>query len=75
MKMEVYNGNFIRFKIFFFLNKETKVFKNLVNTGQGHMWYAIFVDILTLISPFSNLLARCYHALFACCDCVLLLFW
>ena len=38
------------------------------------MCYAIFVDILTLISSFSNLLARCYNALFACCDCILLLF-
>ena len=36
--------------------------------------YASFTDILTLISPFSKLLACCYNALFACCYCVLLLF-
>ena len=77
------NGQFIMeissdFKLFFFLNKETKEFENQINTGQGlikYLCYASFIDILTPISPFSKLLARCYNALFACCYCVLLLCW
>ena len=54
------------------MNTKTKVLKNLARLTQVKC-YAIFIHILTLISPFSNLLARCFHALFACCDCVFIL--
>ena len=40
------------------------------------MCYANFVDMSTLIAPFSNLLVRCYNDLFDVVTApVLLLFW
>ena len=52
--MDSSQGKFHQILRIICLNTETKVFKNLVKKGQGPMCYAIFVDILTLISSFSN---------------------